>query len=228
MNNPFSSPTHCPECGSDNLEWHCNQKNLSGVQDGLLRMHDVATEFYLACEACSETLQVISGDTVASFLTKGRGKAGADKTAHAFSSLLGEEQHENVHASAAQSLVRGAVDLAFQAQKKLVSAGLTEANAMAIVKSNFERCRLSELAITIDELCKLGASGALITIYVRHRSETPELGRRIFGYSSCYLGKDVTMLYRLMDSQFLKNSSDVDYWFYADDVNPNIVNIESS
>lgn len=60
--------TECSECGSKNLKWHCGQKNLTGVQDGLLRMHDVGTEFYLGCESCSDTLQVVSGDKVAEFL----------------------------------------------------------------------------------------------------------------------------------------------------------------
>jgi len=63
--------TQCSECGSKNLKWHCGQKKLSGVQDGLLRMHDVETEFCLGCEACSETLQVVSGDRVAEHLNNG-------------------------------------------------------------------------------------------------------------------------------------------------------------
>ena len=60
--------TQCRECGSNLLKWHCSQKNLSGVQGGLLRMHDVGTEFYLGCDVCSETLQVVSGDQVEEFL----------------------------------------------------------------------------------------------------------------------------------------------------------------
>jgi hypothetical protein len=60
--------TQCSACGSKSLKWHCGQKNLSGVQDGLFRMHEVGTEFYLGCEACSETLQVVSGDQVAEHL----------------------------------------------------------------------------------------------------------------------------------------------------------------
>lgn len=61
--------TKCPECNSNDLVWHCTQKNLSGVVDGRLRIHEVGTEFYLGCERCSETLQVISGDQVAEWLS---------------------------------------------------------------------------------------------------------------------------------------------------------------
>ncbi len=61
--------TECRECGSTNLTWHCGQKNLAGVTDGRLRLHDVGTEFFLGCDDCSETLRVVSGDKVAEILT---------------------------------------------------------------------------------------------------------------------------------------------------------------
>ena len=47
-----------------------------------------------------------------------------------------------------------AVELAVQAQKKLVSNGLSEGDAIAKVKSNFDRCNLSGQVITLGELCK--------------------------------------------------------------------------
>jgi hypothetical protein len=67
----------CRHCGASNnhLRWHCGQKNTSGVVDGRLRMHDVSTIFYLGCEQCSETLQVVSGDTIAEYLNTNKPKA---------------------------------------------------------------------------------------------------------------------------------------------------------
>ena len=62
--------TKCRACGSKKLKWHCNQKNLSGAVDGRLRLHEVGTEFYLGCEFCSETMQVVDGDKVADHLNE--------------------------------------------------------------------------------------------------------------------------------------------------------------
>ncbi|MDD4865175.1 MAG: hypothetical protein PHE38_14350 [Alishewanella agri] len=58
----------CYKCGSEDLKWNCSQKNLIGVADGRLRLHEVGTDFYLACAFCNETLQVVDGDKVAEFL----------------------------------------------------------------------------------------------------------------------------------------------------------------
>ena len=58
----------CKCCGSTDLSWNCFQKNLSDVQDGRLRLHDVGTGFYLGCNECSETLGVVDGDDVARIL----------------------------------------------------------------------------------------------------------------------------------------------------------------
>lgn len=62
--------TQCRACGSQELKWQCGQRNKTGVQNGLLSMHDVTTEFFLECESCNETLQVVSGDKVAAYLNQ--------------------------------------------------------------------------------------------------------------------------------------------------------------
>jgi hypothetical protein len=60
----------CSECGSTDLSWLCQPKNLGGVVDGRLRMHEIGVEFFLGCNFCSETLQILSGDNVAEILTE--------------------------------------------------------------------------------------------------------------------------------------------------------------
>lgn len=65
-------------------------------------------------------------------------------------SLMGEGSF----AESYRSTVGQAVELAVQAQKKLVSNGLSEVDAIAKVKSNFDRCNLSGQIVTLDELCK--------------------------------------------------------------------------
>lgn len=52
-----------------------------------------------------------------------------------------------------------------------------------------------------------------------HRDEDlPDPGRRVIGYSPSYEGGDQAMLYRFLDSQFVRISSDVEYWAYADQI----------
>jgi len=60
----------CPECGSSDTEWHCDQYTDSGVVDGRLRMHEVKTRFFLGCNSCSETIRVIGGDDLARLMTE--------------------------------------------------------------------------------------------------------------------------------------------------------------
>ena len=60
----------CPNCGSTNVKWNSGTKNYSTVVDGRLQMHDVSPIFYLACEDCSETLKILSGDEVAEIINK--------------------------------------------------------------------------------------------------------------------------------------------------------------
>lgn len=59
----------CPECGSNDTEWHCTQTTTSGVMDGRLRMSEVTTIFFLGCNSCSETIRTMSGDEVARMMT---------------------------------------------------------------------------------------------------------------------------------------------------------------
>lgn len=72
----ISTCRHCG-AGADQLTWHCGQKKQNNVVDGRLRLHDVSTIFFLGCEQCSETLQVVSGDTIAQYLTANKPKAPA-------------------------------------------------------------------------------------------------------------------------------------------------------
>lgn len=60
----------CPECGSADTEWHCDQYTDSGVVDGRLRMHEVKTRFFLGCNSCGETIRIISGDELARLMTE--------------------------------------------------------------------------------------------------------------------------------------------------------------
>lgn len=83
--------TQCSECGSTDLKWRCGQKNLSGVVDGRLRMHEVGTEFYLGCEFCNETLQVVDGDKVAVFLNNAASEM-INASIHQLELLLAENQ----------------------------------------------------------------------------------------------------------------------------------------
>ncbi len=58
----------CKECGSTQLTWFCGKTNRYGPQDGMLSMHDVGVQFFLRCEECSETLQIVSDDAMLKFL----------------------------------------------------------------------------------------------------------------------------------------------------------------
>lgn len=61
----------CPECGSKKLVWSAGLVKVNSVADGRLVMNDVASEFYLGCEECSETLiNRVAADEVATALTR--------------------------------------------------------------------------------------------------------------------------------------------------------------
>ena len=49
----------CKNCNSSDLEWFSAPKNLGGVQDGRIKMHEIGVEFYLGCNYCSETLKIV-------------------------------------------------------------------------------------------------------------------------------------------------------------------------
>ena len=42
-------------------------------------------------------------------------------------------------------------------------------------------------------------------------------GERVLCYSPVYKNRDVTMLYRILDSQFISMCEDVDYWAYIEE-----------
>lgn len=65
----MKTPTECKECGSGDLSWFTAMRNAGQAQDGRLRMHEVACDFVLGCNDCSETLAVISADQIAQHMT---------------------------------------------------------------------------------------------------------------------------------------------------------------
>jgi hypothetical protein len=61
----------CPACGGGPLAWTAGIYNRTGVQNGLLGIHDVEGTFSLGCEECSETLiHSVDADVVARALTE--------------------------------------------------------------------------------------------------------------------------------------------------------------
>lgn len=62
-------PAECKECGSSDLFWFTSMHNTGQAQDGRLRMHEVACDFGLGCNDCSETLAVVSSDKIAQHMT---------------------------------------------------------------------------------------------------------------------------------------------------------------
>lgn len=62
-------PAECKECGSSDLFWFTSTRNTGQALDGRLRMHEVACDFVLGCNECSETLAVVSADRIAQHMT---------------------------------------------------------------------------------------------------------------------------------------------------------------
>lgn len=60
--------THCNDCGSDDLEWFSKTHTNSGVQDGILCLGEVTTIYFLGCNNCSETLQLMNEDQMLTFI----------------------------------------------------------------------------------------------------------------------------------------------------------------
>lgn len=58
----------CPECGGENLTWDQTSRNESGVVEGRLRTNDVSVVFFLGCNECSATAQVVSCDGIVAHL----------------------------------------------------------------------------------------------------------------------------------------------------------------
>ncbi len=58
----------CQECGGDNLTWDQTSRNKSGVVEGRLRTNEVTVDFFLGCNECSATVQVVSCDGIVAHL----------------------------------------------------------------------------------------------------------------------------------------------------------------
>lgn len=58
----------CHACGSSDLIWF-TLRNTGGAQGEPLRMPEIAYDFILGCEECSETLRVLRAEDVAEYLT---------------------------------------------------------------------------------------------------------------------------------------------------------------
>ncbi|MNQ43188.1 hypothetical protein D3C85_569080 [compost metagenome] len=66
--------TECKQCGSTSLFWFATNTNRTGVMEGRLRTHEITCEFVLGCNDCSETLRVISADSLAEHMNRERSK----------------------------------------------------------------------------------------------------------------------------------------------------------
>jgi hypothetical protein len=69
--------TPCKHCGSQDQSWATNIVSRGEAQNGRLRLSDVACQFVLGCNRCSETLLVLSADRVAGLMNgslDGKGK----------------------------------------------------------------------------------------------------------------------------------------------------------
>ncbi|WP_176604471.1 hypothetical protein [Pseudomonas aeruginosa] len=64
-----STVTECRECGSAELTWQTHNRMHPGtLQQGRLNTNEVQCLFVLGCDACSETLSVITADKMADML----------------------------------------------------------------------------------------------------------------------------------------------------------------
>lgn len=52
----------CKNCGSESLSWSLSVINLTHVQDGRLKMHDLMPVLVLGCDLCSEDVRIIRED----------------------------------------------------------------------------------------------------------------------------------------------------------------------
>ena len=58
----------CTNCGSEDVRWYVGKRGPTDVPDGRLRMSEISVIAYLACEECSETLNVIEEHEVETML----------------------------------------------------------------------------------------------------------------------------------------------------------------
>lgn len=59
----------CRECGSEALSWFAHNQNRSQVVEGRLKTNDVECVFVLGCDACSETLRIVTANEIAARMT---------------------------------------------------------------------------------------------------------------------------------------------------------------
>lgn len=67
-------PTKCKECDSTSLSWFAQNTVPNGIQQNRLNTHDVQCVFVLGCNACSETLKIVSADKIADLLNQSIGE----------------------------------------------------------------------------------------------------------------------------------------------------------
>lgn len=60
----------CKNCGSSDLTWDDGVQNLSGVQDGRMKLNEMQAILILGCEQCSETIVVVPVSVITDFLNK--------------------------------------------------------------------------------------------------------------------------------------------------------------
>lgn len=60
----------CKECGSKDLTWQTSNIVENGIQQGRLKTEDVTCVFFLGCNECSETLEILQADRVAEFMNE--------------------------------------------------------------------------------------------------------------------------------------------------------------
>ncbi|ELQ8317471.1 hypothetical protein ACM73L_31480 [Pseudomonas aeruginosa] len=73
--------TPCKHCGSQDQSWATNIVSRGEAQNGRLRLSDVACQFVLGCNRCSETLMVLSADRVAGLMNGALDEQGKHTTA---------------------------------------------------------------------------------------------------------------------------------------------------
>lgn len=66
----MKTPSKCRACGGSDLFWFTHMRNTGAAQDGRLCMHEIACDFVLGCNECSETLRVVGADEVAEYLMR--------------------------------------------------------------------------------------------------------------------------------------------------------------
>lgn len=68
----ISNISQCRECGSKSLSWFTTNTILTSVQQGRLNTADVACQFVLGCDQCSETLAVVDAQVLAAVMNAAR------------------------------------------------------------------------------------------------------------------------------------------------------------